>query len=89
MFRVIFASVLTLAMAGQAFGDETATATATATATTTGDQPGGSEALEIMRDHMRSQLDWRSYFTNRLAERRRERSANTDLWQQPRQANAR
>lgn len=34
-----------------------------------------SEALEIMQDHMRSQLDWRSYFTSRMDARRRARSS--------------
>lgn len=34
-----------------------------------------NEALEIMQDHMRSQLDWRSYFTSRMDARRRARSS--------------
>jgi hypothetical protein len=45
-----------------------------------------NEALEIMKDHMRSQLDWRSYFTNRMDARRRARAAAEGLRQQPQAA---
>ena len=47
-----------------------------------------NEALEIMQDHMRSQLDWRSYFTNRMDARRRAKSSADALWAEPQAASA-
>jgi hypothetical protein len=45
-----------------------------------------NKALEIMRDHMRSQMDWRSYFTNRMDVQRRARLSEKKLRGQPRTA---
>jgi hypothetical protein len=47
-----------------------------------------NDALEIMKDHMRSQLDWRSYFTNRMDARRRANAADQRVRQEPRAASA-
>ena len=47
---------------------------------------GENEALEIMRDHMRSQMDWRSYFTDRMEVQRRARALNKKLRSEPRAA---
>lgn len=46
-----------------------------------------NEALAIMRDHMRSQLDWRSYFTHRIDVQRRARLSEKKLQGEPRAAN--
>ena len=45
---------------------------------------GKNNALEIMKDHMRSQMDWRSYFTNRMDVQRRARLAGKKLREEPR-----
>ena len=45
-----------------------------------------NEALEIMKEHMRSQLDWRSYFTNRMDATRRASSSGQKMSQEPRAA---
>ena len=47
---------------------------------------GESKALEIMKDHMRSQMDWRSYFTNRMDVQRRARLSDKKLREAPRTA---
>ena len=47
---------------------------------------GESKALEIMKDHMRSQMDWRSYFTNRMDVQRRARLSGKKLRREPRTA---
>ena len=49
---------------------------------------GTDDALEIMKDHMRSQLDWRSYFTDRMDARRRALAAGERLRQQPQAASS-
>ena len=53
-------------------------------------QPGevsrDDSARAILEDHMRSELDWRSYFTNRMTVQLRARSAEKHLWQEPRAA---
>lgn len=53
-----------------------------------GASAGTDEALEIMKDHMRSQLDWRSYFTNRMDARRRASAEGDRIRQEPRAADA-
>jgi hypothetical protein len=53
-----------------------------------GVSPDNDEALEIMKDHMRSQLDWRSYFTDRMDARRRALAAGKALSSQPQAASA-
>lgn len=47
-----------------------------------------NEALEIMQDHMRSQLDWRSYFTHRMDVQRRARLSDEKLRGEPSTASA-
>ena len=47
---------------------------------------GKNNALEIMKDHMRSQMDWRSYFTNRMDVQRRARLSDKKLRREPRTA---
>ena len=47
-----------------------------------------NEALEIMKDHMRSQMDWRSYFTHRMDVQRRTRLSGEKLPEQPSTASA-
>ncbi len=50
------------------------------------DTGNNEEALKIMKDHMRSQLDWRSYFTNRMDVRRRARLAGENKQHAPQAA---
>ena len=47
---------------------------------------GNNKALEIMKDHMRSQMDWRSYFTHRMEVQRRARLSGKKLREEPRTA---
>ena len=47
---------------------------------------GESKALELMKDHMRSQMDWRSYFTHRMDVQRRARLSGKKLREAPRTA---
>ena len=47
-------------------------------------RPGGEgKALEIMKNHMRSQMDWRSYFTHRMDVQRRARLSGKKLREAP------
>ncbi|MCP5305279.1 MAG: hypothetical protein H6953_07525 [Chromatiaceae bacterium] len=84
MFRNSWIFLLAFVLAGSAFAaDRPANAEPVA-------QPGevsrDDSARAILEDHMRSELDWRSYFTNRMAVQLRARSAEKHLWQEPRAA---
>ena len=78
MFRTTAIVILASTLVGGAFADGGPALPGDPTA----ERQRDSEALDIMQDHMRSQLDWRSYFSNRLDVRRRAQSAEAHLRQQ-------
>lgn len=84
MFRTTLILIAVLSAAGTASAEPRPLSAATGQGTA----GGSNEALEIMKDHMRSQLDWRSYFTNRMAARRRASAAEDWIHQGPRAASA-
>jgi hypothetical protein len=84
MFRTgLMVMLASLSAAGYAAAEEGSSAGSVGPAVIPSSQ---NEALEIMREHMRSQLDWRSYFTNRMDARRRARSSGQKMSQEPRAA---
>ena len=49
-----------------------------------GVSPGGNTSTQqITQDYVRTQLDWRSYYLNRMAVRRYEPSQGATTWGQP------
>lgn len=82
MFRIPSALIMAIALAAPLSADDRP-----ATAFHREDGPdSGNHALEIMKDHMRSQLDWRSYFTDRMDARRRALAERNRLRRQPQAA---
>lgn len=82
MFRIASTLSIVFLLAAAALADD-----GPAQTDTREDVPVGTDdALEIMKDHTRSQLDWRSYFTDRMDARRRTLAAREKLRQQPQAA---
>jgi hypothetical protein len=82
MFRIVSTLSIVFLLATTALADDSPAPTDVRR-----DVSGGTDdALEIMKDHMRSQLDWRSYFTDRMDARRRALAARKKLHQQPQAA---
>ena len=84
MFRILIALGLIMSLTGIVAADQQPTQPL--------GQPGLStsdDARAILEDHMRSQLDWRSYFTNRRDARARANLAGRSIWEAPRAADSR
>ena len=79
MFRITLTLAFIAGLAANAVADDTSVPPSAPQV----QSDSGSEALEIMRDHVRAQMDWRSYFSNRMDVRRRARSAAEQLRSQP------
>jgi len=75
MFRTISTFTLVIALANIACAEDLPA-----------DSSSKSEALEIMQDHMRSELDWRSYFINRMDAERRAKISGAKVEEAPRAA---
>lgn len=84
MYRTTLTLIGMLLANGAAFSQEASPAPSVGQSASA----GANDALEIMKDHMRSQLDWRSYFTNRMDARRRASAAGDRIRQEPRAADA-
>ena len=48
-----------------------------------GGQNPADHAARASEDHLRSQLDWRSYYLNRMTVRRHDLPHDTTTWHQP------
>ena len=84
MFRTTLTLVMVFSMTNTVFAADRSANASNQTAVSS----SKNEALEIMQDHMRSQMDWRSYFTNRMDARRRVRLSAKKLRDEPSTANA-
>ena len=84
MFRITFKLLLFFSLTNTVFAEDRSTASLSQEVTSS----GKNEALQIMQDHMRSQMDWRSYFTHRMDVQRRARLAGEKLRGAPSTASA-
>ena len=84
MFRTTFTLLFFFSLTNIVFAEDRSTDSLSQEVTSS----GKNEALQIMQDHMRSQMDWRSYFTHRMDVRRRARLSDEKLWGEPNTASA-
>jgi hypothetical protein len=84
MFRTTFTLLFFFSLTNIVFAEDRSTDSLSQEVTSS----DKNEALEIMQDHMRSQMDWRSYFTHRMDVQRRARLSGEKLRGEPSTASA-